>query len=135
MLEIMNSLFGHALFRSHRHLAAFLLSGLTISIVCNAMKASAGFETSVLRRKCEYGSLLQANRRGATVSVQSLDTSKFLYDGERFSDRFLIESHDAGPALELVCADTGKRLARAAGGQRVAGSSEKIADGDWRVIP
>ena len=57
------------------------------------------------------------------------------HHGQRFPNRILVQPHDAGPPLELVRADAGKRTARAAGGQRVARTCQEIPDRDRRVVP
>ena len=79
-------------------------------------------------------SFFQADCRGPAVGVQAFDAGEFLDHGKRGPDRLLVEPHDAGAALELIGAEAGERAPRAAGGQRVAGTRQEIADGDRRVV-
>ena len=68
------------------------------------------------------------------MGVKALDSRKLLDDRKRLSNGFLVQSDDAGPPLELVGAESGKRATGPAGRQRVAGACEKVSDRDRRVV-
>lgn len=61
------------------------------------------------------------------MGVEAFDFAELDDRRERFLQGFGVEVHEAGAALEHVDGEAGESLARAAGGQRVAGAGEEIA--------
>ncbi len=63
--------------------------------------------------------LLQTDRGGTPVGIEPFNGSERLDDRQRLAQRRFVKTHQAGPALELIDREAGKRFARAAGGQFV----------------
>lgn len=68
------------------------------------------------------------------MCVEAFDSSELFYHGKRFFHGSFVESHDAGPALELIGPQSREGTARPAGRQGVAGSGEEITDRHGGVI-
>lgn len=64
------------------------------------------------------------------MRIEAFDLAESADNRLGFDATLAIEADDAGASLKHVSSDTGEGFARAAGWQRMAGSSKKIADGD-----
>src|SRR5687767_10411882 len=84
------------------------------------------------RRRLCGSFLLEPDRGGTSMGVETFERAECFDDRQRALERASVETKDAGPPLKHIGGQAGERFASATSGQSMARARDEIARGDCR---